>query len=92
MRYGGGAAIEPITPVDIYVDAALSQLSWLTKTLDVPVYTMLEEQYGIKVTRVEQEVQGLPIEAPKPTRCGFLMAQPDWASSALALCTTRWSW
>ena len=62
VRFGGSAATEPIALVDIYVDTAFSQLPGLTKTLDVPVYTMIEERYGIKVTRVEQELQGLLIE------------------------------
>jgi GntR family transcriptional regulator len=62
VRHGGNAAAEPIALVDIYVDKAYSQLSGLTKTLDTPVYTMVEEQYGIRMTRVEQEVQGWLIE------------------------------
>jgi GntR family transcriptional regulator len=62
VRYSGSAAPEPIALVDIYVDAAFAQLQGLAKTLNVPVHTMIEEQYGIKVTRVEQELQGLLIE------------------------------
>jgi GntR family transcriptional regulator len=62
VRYSGGKAAEPISLVDIYVEAAYGQLKGLTKALDVPVHTMIEEQYGIKVTRVEQELQGLLIE------------------------------
>ncbi|CAE6841444.1 Mannosyl-D-glycerate transport/metabolism system repressor MngR [Paraburkholderia domus] len=62
VRHGGSSATEPIALVDIYVDKAFSQLPQLAKTLDTPVYTMVEEQYGIKMTRVEQEVQGLLIE------------------------------
>ncbi|SAK76552.1 GntR family transcriptional regulator [Caballeronia ptereochthonis] len=62
VRYGGEAAKEPIALVDIYVDSAYSRLTGLSKTLDKPVYTMIEEQHGIKVTRVEQQIQGLLIE------------------------------
>lgn len=61
-RYGGEPANEPIALVDIYVDGAFSDLPGLGKTLDAPVYTMVEKRYGIKVTRVEQEIQGLLIE------------------------------
>ncbi|EHP41108.1 GntR family transcriptional regulator [Cupriavidus basilensis OR16] len=61
-RYGGAPADEAIALVDIYVDGAFSELPPLGETLAVPVYTMVEKQYGIKVTRVEQEVQGLLIE------------------------------
>ncbi|WP_322057923.1 GntR family transcriptional regulator [Paraburkholderia sp. J63] len=62
VRYGGQGADEPIALVDIYVNAEYSKLTGLSKTLDKPVYTMIEEQYGIKVTRVEQEIQGLLLE------------------------------
>ncbi|CAB3801449.1 HTH-type transcriptional repressor NagR [Paraburkholderia caffeinitolerans] len=66
VRHGGKGsgenADEPIALVDIYVNAEYSKLTGLAKTLDKPVYTMIEEQYGIKVTRVEQEIQGLLLE------------------------------
>ena len=62
VRHGGNTASEPIALVDIYVDKAFSQLQGLTKTLDTPVYTMVEEQYDVRMTRVEQEVQGWLIE------------------------------
>ncbi|CAE6826131.1 GntR family transcriptional regulator [Paraburkholderia domus] len=62
IRHGSDAAMERIALVDIYVDKAFSQLPGLAKTLDAPVYTMVEEQYGVRMTRVEQEVQGLLIE------------------------------
>ncbi|WP_449433539.1 GntR family transcriptional regulator [Pseudomonas putida] len=52
----------PITLVDIYIDADYADLPGLTPPLDVPVYTLIEERYGIKVTRVEQEIQGVLIE------------------------------
>lgn len=62
VRYGGESTKDPIALVDIYVDAAHSQIPRLSKALDVPVYYMIEEHFGIKVTRVEQEIQGLMIE------------------------------
>ena len=62
VRYGGDEARQPITLVDIYVDAAYSQVPGLGKTTDVPVYSMLEEHFGIKITRVEQQIQGVLIE------------------------------
>ncbi|MGH8784995.1 MAG: GntR family transcriptional regulator [Cupriavidus necator] len=63
VRSGIGETSEPIALVDIYVDAAFSQLPGLAKNLDVPVYTLIEERYGIKVTRVEQELRGILIDA-----------------------------
>ncbi|AGI24099.1 GntR family transcriptional regulator [Pseudomonas sp. MT3] len=53
---------EPIALVDIYVDAAYGDLPGISPSMDVPVYTLIEERYGIKVTRVEQEIQGVLIE------------------------------
>ncbi|MCY1392920.1 putative fructoselysine utilization operon transcriptional repressor [compost metagenome] len=53
---------EPISLVDIYVDAAYADLPGITPTMDVPVYTLIEERYGIRVSRVEQEIQGVLIE------------------------------
>ncbi|MCE4546071.1 MULTISPECIES: GntR family transcriptional regulator [unclassified Caballeronia] len=65
VRYGGEHNDEPIALVNIYVDSGYSRLTGLSKTLDKPVYTMIEEQHGIKVTRVEQQIQGLLIEGPQ---------------------------
>ena len=63
VRYSSGNdAEEPIALVGIYVNEQYSRLAGLSKTLDTPVYTMIEEQYGLKVTRVEQQIQGLLIE------------------------------
>lgn len=64
-RFGGAPAHEPIGLVDIYVDSAYADLPAPGETLDVPVYTMVEKQYGIKITRVEQEVQGWLVEGPQ---------------------------
>jgi DNA-binding GntR family transcriptional regulator len=62
VRYDGGEGQQPIALVDIYVDAAFSQVPGLGKTLDVPVYALIEEHFGIKITRVAQEIQGVLIE------------------------------
>ncbi|MFS8935273.1 putative transcriptional regulator, gntR ubiC families [Cupriavidus taiwanensis] len=61
-RFDSAPGHEPIGLVDIYVDGAYGELSPPGETLDVPVYTMVEKQYGIKITRVEQEVQGWLVE------------------------------
>ncbi|AQV98171.1 GntR family transcriptional regulator [Cupriavidus necator] len=75
-RYGAAPANEPIGLVDIYVDGAFSELPRPGETLDVPVYTMVEKQYGIKITRVEQEVQGLLIEGPQAVALQVPEASP----------------
>ncbi|CAM3171023.1 GntR family transcriptional regulator [Cupriavidus taiwanensis] len=61
-RFDSAPGHEPIALVDIYVDRAYGDLPPPGETLDVPVYTMVEKQYGIKITRVEQEVQGWLVE------------------------------
>lgn len=61
-RLAGEDDGEPISLVDIYVDEAYADLPGITPTMDVPVYTLIEERYGIKVSRAEQEIQGVLIE------------------------------
>lgn len=62
VRHSSDGAREPIALVEIYVAAAYSKLPKLSGDLTAPVYTLIEEQFGIKVTRVEQEIQGLIID------------------------------
>jgi len=62
VRLSGDGEGEPIALVDIYVESSYSDLPALTQTMDVPVYTLIEDRYGIKLTRVEQEIQGVLIE------------------------------
>lgn len=68
IRYGADAEREPIALVDIYVSHAYSRLPELGEVLSVPVYTMIEREYGIKVTRVEQELQGMLINETQARR------------------------
>lgn len=65
IRYRGEDLDEPIALVDMYIDGKYSQLSDLSKPLDRPLYALIESTYGIKVTRVEQEIQGILIEGEK---------------------------
>lgn len=59
VRYDLAGADEPIALVDLYVTGRYSQLKGVSKTLDTPVHTMLEQQFGVRATRVEQQIQGL---------------------------------
>lgn len=62
VRYDGPKADDPIALVDMYVAGAYSKLPRLSGHLDVPVYTLIEEQFGVKVSRVEQQIQGILID------------------------------
>lgn len=62
VRHGSDGKGEPIALVDMYVAAAYAKLPKLSGELAVPIYTLIEEQFGIKVTRVAQEIQGLIID------------------------------
>ncbi|WP_420212118.1 GntR family transcriptional regulator [Burkholderia aenigmatica] len=59
IRYDVTGTGEPIALVDLYVTGRYSKLKGVSKTLDTPVHTMLEQQFGVRATRVEQQIQGL---------------------------------
>ncbi|WP_175776058.1 GntR family transcriptional regulator [Burkholderia anthina] len=59
IRHDVSGAAEPIALVDLYVAERYSRLKGVGETLDTPIHTMLEQQFGIKATRVEQQIQGL---------------------------------
>ncbi|MBO3277021.1 GntR family transcriptional regulator [Pseudomonas schmalbachii] len=62
VRLNSNESREPIALVDIYVDAAFADLPKIGKHMNVPVYNLIEERYGIRMTRVEQELQGVLID------------------------------
>lgn len=65
LRTSAGALPEPIALVDIYVADEVSRLSKLPnvgQVFGVPVYQLIEAQYGLRVTRVDQEIQGVCID------------------------------
>lgn len=62
IRLSTDGSDEPIAQVDIYVDSAFSDLPSMDLAMEVPVYRMIEERYGVRITRVEQELQGVLIE------------------------------
>jgi len=59
IRHEVSGADVPIALVDVYVAERYSGLKGVEKTLNTPIHTMLEQQFGIKATRVEQQIQGL---------------------------------
>lgn len=73
VRYREQDCDEPIALVDMYVDTQYSQLPDLSKPLAKPLYSMIEAAYGIKVTRVDQEIQGVLIEGKQ----ALILEVPD---------------
>jgi GntR family transcriptional regulator len=55
----GGRA--PISLVTIYVAARYGELKGLTKSPRTPVYALIERSYGVRITRVHQEIRGMLI-------------------------------
>ncbi|MFD4121080.1 GntR family transcriptional regulator [Alcaligenes faecalis] len=63
VRYKDLDRAEAIALVDIYVNADYSALPDLGDVLTIPVHALIERHFGIRVTRVEQEIQGVLITA-----------------------------
>lgn len=51
----------PVAIAEIYVNDAYSDLPALARAVTMPIYTMIEQHYGVKMTRVEQELFGIRI-------------------------------
>lgn len=48
----------PISLADIYVSPKYARLPKLGATLNIPVHALIERQFGVRVTRVDQDIQG----------------------------------
>lgn len=57
LRSAMGAGM-PISLADIYVSPRYARLPRLGATLNVPVHALVERQFGVRVTRVDQDIQG----------------------------------
>lgn len=57
VRYGPGAPPQAIALVTIYVAARYSNLDGLGKTPRTPVYSLIERNYGVRFSRVQQELR-----------------------------------
>lgn len=62
IRFSDESARQAITSVDIYVASEFRRASVVRGPADVPVHMMIEKKYGVRATRVEQEIQGTLIE------------------------------
>lgn len=75
FRYAGKAKL-PMALTEIYINAAYGGIRNLIGTLKVPVYTLLEKQYGITIVEVQQEISAITIGAANASR---LSVQPGSA-------------
>jgi GntR family transcriptional regulator len=67
FRYAGREKL-PMALTDIYINAAYGGVRKLIGTMKVPVYTLLEQQYGIRIVAVEQEIRASSIGAADAKR------------------------
>jgi GntR family transcriptional regulator len=58
-----GRGKEPIALTDVYVPAAYSGIKEAIGSMRVPVYTLIERQYGERVTEVKQRIDAIVIGA-----------------------------
>lgn len=64
FRYAGKQKL-PMALSDIYVSAAYGGVRRLIGTMKVPVYALIEKQYGIAIAEVRQEIRATLIGAPE---------------------------
>lgn len=76
IRYESAKDTAPIALVHIFVDAAFGQISGVSKKMDVPVYKLIEDKYGIKVTHVEQELSSVLIEGDDAEKLNVTSGSP----------------
>jgi GntR family transcriptional regulator len=67
FRYAGKEKL-PMAITDIYINAAYGGIRKLIGTLKVPVYTLIEKQYGIAIVEVVQEIRATLIGAADARR------------------------
>lgn len=66
----------PMALTDIYINAAYGGIRKLIGTMKVPVYTLIEKQYGLTIIEVQQEIHATLIGAADAKR---LSVQPGSA-------------
>ena len=66
-RYAGKDKL-PMALTDIYINAAYAGVRKLIGAMKVPVYTLIEKQYGITIVEVQQEIRATIIGAVKAKR------------------------
>lgn len=64
FRYAGRQKL-PLSLSDIYISAPYGGIRKLIGTMKVPVYSMIEKQYGVSIVAVQQEIAATLIGAPE---------------------------
>jgi len=67
FRFAGTGKL-PMALTEIYINPAFSGIQWLIGTLKVPVYTLIEQQFGERVVEVRQEIRAAKIAAKDAKR------------------------
>lgn len=68
LRYKDLNRLEAIALVDIYIHQPYDSLPGLGEVLTIPVHALIEQHFGIRVTHVEQEIQGVLISGETAKR------------------------
>jgi GntR family transcriptional regulator len=69
LRYAGREKL-PMALSHIYINAAYGEIRKRIGTMKVPIYTLIEQQYGISIVAVEQEIRASIIGAADARRLG----------------------
>lgn len=66
LRYAGGSR-EPVCFTTIYISAAFAAISTQIGKNRLPVYTLIEKQYGERVREIRQDISAVTIDAKLAT-------------------------
>ena len=69
FRYSGKEK-RPMALTEIYINPSYSGVRNLIGTLKVPVYTLIEKQYGVTIVEVKQEIRAITVTAADAKRLG----------------------
>ncbi|HSV82858.1 MAG TPA: GntR family transcriptional regulator [Ramlibacter sp.] len=61
VRCSAGEHRVPISLVSIYVAARYGDLQGMTTSPKTPVYSLIERSYGVRITKVQQDIRGILI-------------------------------
>jgi GntR family transcriptional regulator len=67
VRYAGRER-QPLALTEIYINPAYGGVRNLIGTLKVPVYTLIEKQYGVAIVEVQQEIRAVTVNAADAKR------------------------
>lgn len=69
FRYAGKEK-QPMALTAIYINPSYGGVRKLIGTLKVPVYTLIEKQYGVTIVEVKQEIRAVTVTAADAKRLG----------------------